>query len=81
MFECVDADQESLHGTQADTNGALFYHVEAACSSLSAICQQQTTQLCGVHQVMRTKINCISIYVIYLIIRGNVVTSRGNVAS
>ena len=33
MFECVDADQESLHGTQANTNGALFYHVEAACNT------------------------------------------------
>ena len=33
MFECVDADQEALHGTQADTNGALFYHVEAACNT------------------------------------------------
>ena len=33
MFECVDADQEVLHGTQANTNGALFYHVEAACNT------------------------------------------------
>ena len=33
MFECVDADQESLHGTQANTNGAVFFHVEAACNT------------------------------------------------
>ena len=33
MFECVDADQEVLHGTQTNTNGALFYHTEAACNT------------------------------------------------
>ena len=33
MFECVDADQESLPGTQVNTNGALFYHVEADCNT------------------------------------------------
>ena len=29
-FECVAAEQESLPGSHPDTNGALFYHVEAA---------------------------------------------------
>jgi hypothetical protein len=33
-FECVDKDQESLPGSQADTNGALFYPVEANCNGL-----------------------------------------------
>ena len=33
-FECVDKDQESLPGSQADTNGALFYHVEANCNGI-----------------------------------------------
>ena len=33
-FECVDKDQDSLPGSQANTNGALFYHVEANCNGL-----------------------------------------------
>ena len=33
MFECVDKEQESLPGNHADTNGVLFYHVEADCES------------------------------------------------
>ena len=33
MFECVDRDQESLGGHQANTNGAVFYHVEADCTT------------------------------------------------
>ena len=33
MFECVDKDQESLPGSHANTNGVLFYHVEADCNS------------------------------------------------
>ena len=33
MFECVDRDQESLPGGgHANTDGALFYHVETACN-------------------------------------------------
>ena len=32
MYECVDEDQESLRDSVGNTNGALFYHVEAACS-------------------------------------------------
>ena len=33
MFECVDTDQESLPGGgHANTNGALFNHVEAVCN-------------------------------------------------
>ena len=34
-FECVDKDQDSVPGSQADTNGALFYHVEANCNGLA----------------------------------------------
>ena len=33
MFECVDRDQESLPGGgHADTNGAIFNHVEVVCN-------------------------------------------------
>jgi hypothetical protein len=32
-FECVDRGQESIPGSHANVNGALFYHVEATCSS------------------------------------------------
>ena len=28
MFVCVDSDQEKIPDSEADTNGALFYHVE-----------------------------------------------------
>ena len=34
MFVCVDREQESIPGTGANTNGALFYHTEAHCTSL-----------------------------------------------
>ena len=34
-FECVDKDQDSVPGSQANTNGALFYHVEANCNGIS----------------------------------------------
>ena len=33
-YECVDKDQESIPGSQANTNGALFYHVEANCNGM-----------------------------------------------
>ena len=33
-FECVDEDMESLPGSHANTNGGLFYHVEANCNGL-----------------------------------------------
>ncbi len=32
MYECVDKGMESLAGSAGDTNGALFYHVEAVCN-------------------------------------------------
>ncbi len=32
MYECVDKGMESLPGSAGDTNGALFYHVEAVCN-------------------------------------------------
>jgi len=31
MFECVDRNPQSVPGSLADTNGALFYHVEVKC--------------------------------------------------
>ena len=33
-FECVDRNPESVPGSTADTNGGLFYHVEAVCDGL-----------------------------------------------
>ena len=32
-FVCVDESMESITGSQADTNGALFYHTEAHCGT------------------------------------------------
>ena len=34
-YECVDRAPESLPGSQADTNGALFYPVEANCNGMA----------------------------------------------
>ena len=34
MFECIDGNPETIPGSAADTNGALFYHVEADCNGL-----------------------------------------------
>ena len=34
IFVCVDRAQESIPGTEANTNGALFYHAEADCTIL-----------------------------------------------
>ena len=33
-YECVDKDAESVPGSHANTNGGLFYHVEANCNGL-----------------------------------------------
>ena len=33
-YECVDKDPESISGSHANTNGALFYHVEASCNGM-----------------------------------------------
>ena len=33
-FECLDKDPESIPGSAANTDGALFYHVEATCNGL-----------------------------------------------
>ena len=38
MFACVDEDQESIPGSQVNTNGALFYHDEASCSDAGLPC-------------------------------------------
>jgi hypothetical protein len=34
-FECVDKDQDSVPGSQANTDGVLFYHVEANCNGIA----------------------------------------------
>ena len=33
-FECVDKDPESIPGSAADTDGAIFYNVEGVCNGL-----------------------------------------------
>ena len=35
MYTCVDRGQESLPGSHANDNGALFYHVEANCNGMA----------------------------------------------
>ena len=35
MYECVDKDAESIHGSAGNTNGAVFYHVEASCNGMA----------------------------------------------
>ena len=42
MFACVDKDAERVHGEIANTNGALFYHVEATCNGI--LCPPYDTQ-------------------------------------
>ena len=34
MYECVDKNPDSVPGSAASTNGALFYHVEASCNGM-----------------------------------------------
>ena len=34
LFECVDGEPENIRGSAANTDGALFYHVEADCNGL-----------------------------------------------
>ena len=34
MFECVDKNPDSVPGSVADLNGAVFYHTEATCTGL-----------------------------------------------
>ena len=35
QFICMDSNMEAIPGTQANTNGAVFYHTEATCNGLS----------------------------------------------
>ena len=32
VFECVDLSPQSVPGSSANTNGALFYHTEVKCN-------------------------------------------------
>ena len=40
VYECVDKDAESIPRTVANTNGALFYNVQAQCNGL--LCPRMT---------------------------------------
>ena len=42
MFSCMDKDAQSLSGGSSNTNGALFYHVEATCNGI--LCPPYDTQ-------------------------------------
>ena len=42
MFSCMDKDAESVHGEIANTEGALFYYVEATCNGI--LCPPYDTQ-------------------------------------
>ena len=44
-YECVDEDQESIAGSHANTNGALFYHVEANCNGMPCPPYDNTKEL------------------------------------
>ena len=35
MFECVDRDAESVPGSAANTDGALFHFTEARCNGIA----------------------------------------------
>ena len=35
MYECVDKSPDSIPGSASNTNGALFYHVEAHCNGMA----------------------------------------------
>ena len=59
MYECVDKNPDTLPGSAADTNGTLFYHVEASCNGMlcppydrekeltCAVCTKQKASFCG----------------------------------
>ena len=34
MYECIDKNPDSVPGSASNTNGALFYHVEASCNGM-----------------------------------------------
>ena len=42
MFSCMDKDAVSIHGGEGNTDGALFYHVEATCNGI--LCPPYDTQ-------------------------------------
>ena len=35
MYECVDKNPDTVPGSAPNTNGALFYHVEASCNGMA----------------------------------------------
>ena len=44
-YECMDADPEAIPGGSSNQDGALFYHVEARCGSLSCPPYDNTKEL------------------------------------
>ena len=44
-FECVDATPEAVVGGHANQNGALFYHIEPRCGSLSCPPYEQQKEI------------------------------------
>ena len=55
VYECVDKDAESIPGSIANINGALFYHVQAQCNGLLfPLYDNERVILCGIYQVNKT---------------------------
>ena len=54
---CVDKDPEAVPGEAANTDGALFYHMEATCNGLDCPPYDPTegANLCCMHQI---RCNC-----------------------
>ena len=52
VYECVDEDAEAVPGEQANTGGALFYHVGASCGDglpCPPYVVTRTNHMCSVH--------------------------------
>ena len=66
VYECVDKDAESIPGSVGNTNGALFYHVQAQCNGLLCPPYGQEKELAYVVCTKWTKLflNCLTLIVI-----------------
>ena len=54
MYECIDHSPHTVPESEANTNGALFYHTEVKCN-VGIPCPPYDAQkevVCSVHKVM-----------------------------
>ena len=56
VYECVDKDAESIPGNVTNTNGALFYHVQAQFNGLLCPPYDKEKELPWVVCTKRTKL-------------------------